>query len=347
MKLSNYNFDGQSIVVIGGGSGVYRTLQALRNNNNGDRLSAIITTLDDGGSTGVLRKSFEIPAMGDLRQALCALSNAPEMAELFSVRFTHHELCDSGLEEGMGHSFGNIAFAAMLKQHGTFELALDAASSLLRVVGDVLPVTLDAGHLRACRADGTIIDGETNIDIPKDGAGHLRIDHLEITPRVRGNPRAIRALNNANVIVVGPGDLYTSILPCLIIPEIRNAFLASTARKVYVANMMTKYGETIGFTLDDFIDEFAKYLTVPPASIFDIVLLNSCALPTSLLERYAKEGAFPVMMKHHSPLSGRVIKVPLFKAGDERAFHCPQRLQSALLDVINFTQNQQKIACMA
>jgi uncharacterized cofD-like protein len=326
--MSLQNRGERSVAVIGGGNGAYRTLKALH--NNGDFLHAIITTLDNGGSTGPLRTRFGIPAMGDVRRALCALADNKELVSLFGVRFTHDELCDSGLDGETGHSFGNLALAALFKDRGTFEAAVDAASKMLCVRGEVLPVTNEPGHLRAIRSDGKVINGETNIDIPKDDKGHLRIINLEIVPKVKGNPKAVASLLRARKIVVGPGDLFTSILPCLIVPEIRDAYVHSSAEKIFVANIMTKNGETPGYDIDDFVEEIAKYLRIQKDKVFDKIIMNSSALPDWLLHRYAKAGAHPVRVSANSTLLDKIAHFPLHEKGEGYAYHGIDLLREAL-----------------
>ena len=322
----------RSIAVIGGGNGAGRTLSALH--DNGDFISAIITTLDNGGSTGALRERFGIPAMGDIRRAFVALAENRELANLIGVRFSHAELCDSGLNEDIGHSFGNLALAAMFKLSGSFENAVDMASRLLRVRGEVIPVTLDVAHLRAIREDGVVIEGETNIDVPEDDMGHLRITDLKIVPTVAGNPKAVNALLNARKIVVGPGDLYTSILPCLIIPEIRDAFVRSGADKIFVANIMTKNGETPGYDVDDFVDEIGKYLRIQGHRVFDRIVVNSAVLPDRLLHRYAIEHSHPVKVRVNSKLRDKMVYFPLYEEGDEYAYHGIDALREVLSHIV-------------
>jgi uncharacterized cofD-like protein len=338
--MYNESRNERSVVVIGGGNGAQRTLRALR--DNGDHVSAIITTLDNGGSTGALRSRFGIPGMGDIRRAFSALADNRQLADLIDVRFSHEELCDSGLASGTGHSFGNLAFAALTKLYGSFEEAVDVASQLLQVRGEVIPVTLDIGHLRAVRSDGAILVGETNIDIPQKGMGHLRISDLSIVPQVKGNPKAVSALLRARKIVVGPGDLFTSILPCLIIPEIKEAFLRSGADKIFVANIMTKQGETPGFELDDFVDTIGSYLGVPSHTVFDSVIINSSDIPRAVTEKYAREGAERVRVGPDSKLKELIVRAPLCETGSTFAHHSVDQLQRVLCKIIGSKTGREK-----
>ena len=267
------------IVVIGGGTGAFTVLSGLRKYPL--ELSAIVSMADDGGSTGVLREEFGILPPGDVRRVLVAMahSNDRMLAELFNYRFA-----EGGLK---GHAFGNIMLTALTRLTGSFENAIYETSRILRVRGMVIPVTLDNVRLCAKLENGAVIRGETNIDIPKHD-GRLRIKKLWLDPRARLNKKAREAILAANMGVIGPGDLYTSILPNLVVGGMREAIQKSKARKVYVANIMTKWGETNGFRVADFVRVVENNLG--PGAL-NYVLINSKHPSPDRLRQYEKESA--------------------------------------------------------
>lgn len=252
----------KNIVVIGGGTGVYTTLSGLKKYPH--NLTAVVSMADDGGSTGVLREEFGILPPGDIRRALVALSDAEEsLSDLFNYRFN----------EGTfnGHNFGNLLITALERLTGDFEKAIEEAARLLNVKGKVIPVTLDNTRLFAELEDGEIIEGETNIDIPKHNP-ELRIKRAFLNPGAKANRRALASLREAHLIVIGPGDLYTSIIPNLLVKGFGAAIKRSSAKKVYICNLMTKYGETNGFKASNFLAEIERYLG---KDVLDFVILNN------------------------------------------------------------------------
>lgn len=296
----------KKIVVIGGGTGSYTVLSGLK--KYPVELSAVISMTDDGGSTGVLREEFGVLPAGDIRRALVALSQYPNadafLAKLFTYRF----------EEGgiRGHSFGNLMLLALERVTGSFEKAVRMAERLLAVPeGCVIPVTLTNARLCALLENGTMVRGESNIDIPKHN-GALRISRAWLAPRARANPRAVRAVLQADLIVIGPGDLYTSIVPNLLVKGVREAIMNSRARKVYVMNLMTKFGETYKFTPQDFLHVLEQYLA---PGVFDTVLVNTKRPSEQLLRRYRKEKAFYVNAAH-AFTNTNVVKAALLRRGD-------------------------------
>ncbi len=266
------------IVVIGGGTGTFTVLSALK--KHPVRLTAIVSMADDGGSTGALRDQYGVLPPGDIRRALVALSESSgTMRELFNYRF-------SGGELG-GHSFGNLFLSSLEKLTGSFADAVAEASRILNVGGDVVPVTLNNVRLYARLSDGTVIKGETNIDIPRVKA-RKPIQRVWLTPRARINPRAKKAIMSADLIVIGPGDLFTSIIPNLLVEGVAATIRRSPAKKVYIANLMTKFGETNGFFAKDFISAIEKYLG---KNSLDYALFNKRKPSKSLLARYRREHA--------------------------------------------------------
>lgn len=287
------------IVTIGGGTGSFTVLGALR--SAPVHLTAIVSMADDGGSTGVLRDHYGVLPPGDVRRALVALSHSTDtMRELFNYRF----------EEGSlkGHSFGNIFIATLEKVTGSFSAALEEAANILNIDGEVAPVTLDDVRLCARLADGTIIRGETNIDIPR-APNRAAIEKVWLEPEARMNPSVKRILRNADLIVMGPGDLYTSIIPNFLVKGVVEEIRASKAKKVYMSSLMTKRGETDGYKAEDFLRVMEEYLG--PGSL-DYVIYNDKKPPERLLAKYRKEGSEFI----HPPKPQAKGKRPQFIFGD-------------------------------
>ncbi len=273
----------KKIVVIGGGTGIFSVLSGLKTYPL--NLSAIITMADDGGSTGFLREEFGILPPGDIRRALIALSSADQklLAELFNYRFEDGK----GLK---GHSFGNLFLTALEGLCGSFEGAIEEAKKILGVRADIIPVTLSQCKLVATLANNKKIYGETNIDIPKHN-GNIPIRKIELIPKVRANPKAVKAILAADIIVIGPGDLYTSILPNLIIKNIALSIKKSPAKKIYIANLMTKFGETQGFKLSDFVNTVERCLG---ENTVDYVFASNKKIAAGALAAYSDQKSEPV-----------------------------------------------------
>ncbi len=268
------------VVVIGGGTGVFTALSGLKKHFSD--LTAIVTMADDGGSAGILREEFGILPPGDIRRALIALSttNNKTLSDLFGYRFSK----GNGLS---GHSFGNLMLTALERITGSFEQAIAEASKILSIQGRVLPVTLKKISLAAQLEDGRIIEGEQNIDVPKYD-GRLRIKKIWLKPEAEINPAARKAILDADAVIIGPGDLYTSLIPNVLVKGVSAALKKSKAKKIYFVNLMTKFGETSGFRASDFIQTLEKYLG---KGVLDYVVLNKTK-PTAMRFRpYAKEKA--------------------------------------------------------
>ena len=296
------------IVVIGGGTGTYTVLSALKGRSA--YLSAVVSMADDGGSTGILREEFGILPTGDVRRALVALSRHPDelLAKLFTYRFK-----EGGLS---GHNFGNLIITALERICGGFEKALYEASRILAVEnGEVIPVTLSNIKLMAELEDGSIVSGESNIDIPKHD-GELAINRIWLEPQAKANPKAIRAIRQADLIVMGPGDLYTSVIPNLLVRGISEAIAGSKAKKIYIANLMTKYGETHGFVAKDFVSVLDKHLG---EEVLDAVILNNQKPSEDILRRYRAQKSFfvdPFFSKLSGSSKPKVVKTSLIRKGE-------------------------------
>lgn len=267
------------VVVIGGGTGLSVLLRGLK--QKPFHLSAIVTVGDDGGSSGRLRKELNMPPPGDVRNVILALSDAePLMEELFQYRFKQ----GTGIE---GHTVGNLFLAAMTEITGDFTTAIREMRRVLAVQGNVIPVSNQEVSLVAEMEDGEIVEGESNI--PKSSK---KIKRIHLNPEsVSPSSAAIQAIQKADLIVLGPGSLYTSLIPHLLIPEITNAIKSSKAKKVYVGNIMTQPGETDDFTAFDHLKVIYDHIG---EDLFHTVLMNNATLPETIQQRYEEKGAKPV-----------------------------------------------------
>lgn len=237
----------QKIVTIGGGTGSFVLLSGLK--KLPVDLSAIVSMADDGGSGGVLRDELGVLPPGDIRQCLIALSQSSEtLRQLFNYRYSSGSL--------NGHNFGNIFVSTLEKMTGNIDEAIKQAGIILRIKGKILPVTLSKLRLYAIFHSGQIIKGEDRIDY----ANLNGLKKIELKPRAVINPEASRAILQADKIIINPGDIFTSIIPCLLVKGVPEAIKKSKAKKIYICNLMTKAGQTNGYTVCDFLEEISKYL---------------------------------------------------------------------------------------
>ena len=266
------------VVTIGGGTGLSVLLRGLKKYPLD--ITAIVTVADDGGSSGKIRSDMNIPSPGDIRNVIAALSDVePYLEKMFQYRF------DSG--EVKGHPVGNLMIAAMTDIHGDFSSAVKVMSKILNVRGTVLPTTNDIATLNAVLSTGEIIRGESSIT----EAGGV-IDHVYITPsRVKPNEDVLRAIEQADYIIMGPGSLYTSIIPNLVISKVSEKIRESNAKKIYVCNVMTQHGETDNYSVSDHVVAINKHVE---ENIFDLVIANSREFDDSILSKYHKEKQEPV-----------------------------------------------------
>lgn len=266
------------VVTIGGGTGLSVLLRGLKKYPL--EITAVVTVADDGGSSGKIRSDMNIPSPGDIRNVIAALSDVePYLEKMFQYRF------DSG--EVKGHPVGNLMIAAMTDIHGDFSTAVKVMSRILNVRGTVLPTTNDIATLNAVLSDGEIIRGESSIT----KAGGV-INHVYITPsRVKPNEDVLKAIEEADYIIMGPGSLYTSIIPNLVISKVSEKIKESNAKKIYVCNVMTQHGETDNYTVSDHIVAINKHVE---ENIFDLVIANSREFDDSILSKYHKEKQEPV-----------------------------------------------------
>ena len=270
---------GPKVVVIGGGTGLSTLLSGLKKYTT--NITAIVTVADDGGSSGRLRQEFDMLPPGDIRNCLVALADTePLMQRLFQYRFAS----DSALN---GHNFGNLFITAMTKITGDFERAVQASSKVLAIRGRVVPSTNTKVRLVAEHDDGTVTLGESKIS---EAPAPIRRVYLE-PAECRPTADALAAIREANVIVLGPGSLYTSIIPNLLVEEMVDAVVQAKALKLYICNVMTQSRETRGYRASDHIRALAAH-TNP--GIIQLCVVNTEPVPAELLERYRAEDAFPV-----------------------------------------------------
>ena len=311
-------------MVIGGGSGSSAALQGLKRYT--EDLTAVVTMFDSGGSSGLLQSEFGYPPLGDLRQCLLGLSEdnqaTKRLRDLIGFRFRR----ESSLN---GHSLGNLFLAALTTLGKDIESAVDEMSRLLQITGRVIPVALERADLCAELWDGRVVRGESNIDLR--GESSPRIKRVFLDPPTRANPKAVQAILEAEAVVLGPGDLYTSIIPNLLAEGIPDALASTRAARVYVCNLMTKLGETDDFKASDFVREIIRYLGGPN---LDWALVNTRDVSETVRQAYLGESAYPVesdldLVQRHAPgvfaTSLGNNQVPLI--------HGPERIAEAVLSI--------------
>lgn len=312
---------GPKVVVIGGGTGLSVMLRGLKAKTY--NLTAVVTVADDGGSTGRIRQDLDIIAPGDLRNCLVALADKEGLMEkLFAHRF-------GGSGNLTGHSFGNLFIAALIEVLGDVEEAMDATSKVLRVRGKVIPSSAEKLRLNAEMTDGRIIEGESQIP-----HAHGKIKRVFTTPE---HPKAIQsavdAIKEADAIVLGPGSLYTSIMPNLCVPDIVQAVRTSKAPKIYICNVMTQPGETDDYTVSDHIRAINRQAG---GKVIDFVIANNGDVDPAVLQRYVVHGSHPVMIdKKEVSQTGATLILSNLINKENSATHDTKKLANVLFDLIN------------
>jgi len=266
----------KKVVVIGGGTGSFVVLRGLK--KHPVDLSAIVSMADDGGSTGILRDELGVLPPGDVRQCLVALSDSGRlMRSLMNYRF------DNGCLEG--HSFGNILLSALEKVTGSFEKAVEEAGKILSIKGKVIPVTTNQVRLHMVLKNNKLLKGEREILLYPYSLVEFKSIYLEPFPTV--NPRAIDEMMNADLIVFGPGGLYTSLIPNLLVEGMAKALRESKAKKVFIMNLINKKTQTPGYKSSHYLHEVRRFIG---KDIFDAIIINNAHPPVDLLEKYSEEG---------------------------------------------------------
>ncbi|WP_026909012.1 gluconeogenesis factor YvcK family protein [Paucisalibacillus globulus] len=268
------------IVVIGGGTGMPVLLRGLK--NLPIKLTALVTVADDGGSTGRIRQDMAIPAPGDIRNVIAALSEVePMLVQLFQHRFADGN-------DLSGHSMGNLLLAAMTSITGDFYTGIKEISRVLNVKGKIYPISNENISLCAEMVDGSIVHGESNIPLQGKQIKRVLLDPEDVKPL----PNAIRAIEKADLIVISPGSLFTSIMPNLIIPHMDEALRHAKAKIVYVCNVMTQDGETTGFSASDHVQAIINHVG---QQVVDAVVVNNKKIDPKIKDVYAHENAEPVV----------------------------------------------------
>ena len=311
---------GIRVVAIGGGHGLSTLLEGLKKYTN--NITAIVTVADDGGSSGRLREEFNILPPGDIRNCLVALANETDLlGDLFQFRFKE------GGDDLKGHNFGNLFITAMTRVVGDFEKAIKESSKVLAIKGKVVPSTVAKVVLSAEYEDGSVIKGESKIPENKG-----KIKQMSISPEdSQPTKDAIKAVKKADIIVLAPGSLYTSIMPNLLIKGLADEILKSKVKKIYVCNVMTQPGETDNYSLSDHVKALIDHTG---EKIVDYVVVNNTKVPEHLLDKYAKEGAYPVKIdkENINKLDCKVVKANIINTHDY-VRHNSKKLAKVVLDV--------------
>jgi len=307
------------IVCLGGGTGLPNLLRGLKLYT--DSLTAIVTVADDGGSSGILRDELKIPPPGDIRNCLLALAyTEPLMERLFQYRFSSGSF--------KGHSFGNLFLAAMTEMLGNFELAIKESSKVLAVKGTVLPSTLDDVILEAIYENGEKACGESHIPNSRKRISKVMLKPADAKPL----DEALEAIQKADAIILGPGSLYTSLIPNLLIKDITLAISKSKAKKIYVVNVMTQPGETDGYFASDHVRAIINHSS---PDVVDFVIINSGQIPGYLLSRYLLDGSTPVECDREiiETMGYKVVTASVINPTDV-VRHSPELLAKVIIELI-------------
>lgn len=319
---------GQNLVAIGGGTGLSTLLAGLKKRVGKaegslwiESLSAIVTVSDDGGSSGRLRDELQMLPPGDIRNCMIALSeDSSLLSKLFRYRFR-------GDGELGGHSFGNLFLAALTEVTGDFTEAIRLSSEILASKGHIFPATISDVRLVAELEDGSVVSGETQISRSSQSIRSLRLEPERCLPL----PQVLKAIRNADIITVGPGSLYTSILPNLLVSRIARVIGQSPATKIFVNNLMTQPGETDGYSARAHLETVKKYA---PEIHFDFVIVNNRKISNQQAERYAAEGAYQIgiddTIEEALDQTTEIVRADLLDGG-EKVRHNADRLADVVL----------------
>ena len=314
---------GPKITAIGGGTGLSTMLRGLKKYTK--NLTAVVTVADDGGGSGVLRRDIGMPPPGDIRHCMESLANVePIMERLLTYRFQEGSLA--------GQSFGNLILAALNGVTGSFEEAVAQMSQVLAITGRILPVTSADVQLEAVFENGARVVGESKISSFKKEQD-CRIAHVALLPeRPAALPAALQAIREADLILMGPGSLYTSVIPNLLVEGVVEAICRSEALKIYVCNIMTQEGETEGYTAADHVEALLSH---GAPGLVDLCLANSAPVRPGLVEKYREEDAAPILVDRERirAMGLELEEYPVASEGGDYARHDPDRLAAAVLDV--------------
>ncbi len=328
----------KTFTVIGGGTGTFSILNGLKKYS--EHIYAVVTMADSGGSAKKERDEWGLLPNSDIRKSLIALADISSddsllLRQLFQYRYSNQK----GIS---GMSFGNLFLATLTKLLKSQKKAIEKAGELLNIKGKVLPVTMDKINLKAIYENGSEVLGEHFIDEPQHD-GRLAITKLSTHPYARATKEVIRAIIKSDVIIIGPGGFYTTILANLVIDGVVEAIQKSKAKKIFIMNLMTEYGQTYGFTASRFISELNKYLNT---DLLDFVVINNNEIPDKILKRYKKYQAQPVKNDLSSHSHYRIIEADLLSSelvkrvrGDrlQRSLirHDPDKLAAVCMKILN------------
>ena len=329
-RLKKGKTKGPRIVVVGGGTGQSMLLRGLKKYT--ENLTAIVTMADDGGSSGILREEMGMLPPGDIRNCILALSNAePDMQKIMQYRFKEGSLKDQ--------SFGNLFLAALNGTYEDFELAITKISHILAVTGRVLPVTLENVNLAAELENGNVVIGESKI-APEVLETKSRIKKISLIPEnVEPYEEVISAIGMADLIVIGPGSLYTSIIPNLLTDRVSETIEKSKAKKMYVSNVMTQKGETDNLSIYDHVKILLDHCN--NRKIIDMIIVNKEKIPEYLLKKYAEKNSDSIYMDKEQKnelekMKIRVIEGNFLNLKDDYVRHNEEKLARVIIDNYNY-----------
>ena len=313
---------GKKVVVIGGGTGLSTMLKGIKKYTS--EITAVVTVADNGGSSGKIREEMGIMPPGDIRNCLVALANTePIMEKLLQYRFKEGSLD--------GQNFGNLLIATLAEITGSFEEAVHVTSKVLAITGKVLPVTLEDVHLRATFENDHEVIGETEI-VEYGKQTECNICHIELNPKApEPTDKVMQALEEAELIILGPGSLYTSIIPNLLVKNMSQQIAKAKAKKVYIANIMTQPGETSKLTLEEHVEVLEHYLG---RNVLDAIIINNELVEKEQMKEYEEEGAALLVANKEHAIWHRVkrIEAPLIKVYSKEKFirHDPDKLAQCI-----------------
>ncbi len=312
----------KKIVVIGGGTGLSTLLSGIKNIHDIE-LSAIVTVFDNGSSTGVLRREFKIPAVGDIRQVITALSTNENHHILNSLMAYRFQNKNSNLDN---HSLGNLIIAALIDIQKDFKKGIESLSTALNIVGKIIPITDESININAVTVNNKIISGESNI-----GNSREQLKKIFYSDKVKANPDAIMAINEADYIIYGIGSLYTSIIANIALDDIQEVLRSTKAKHVYVCNIMQQRGETIGYDTQDHIDAIEEHLG---KKIIDIAITNSTIITAEVVKKYALQNQKIVPVKFRNSKI-KIMQEPLIKIMDDNTIrHDPLLIEQTFKKLI-------------
>lgn len=309
----------KNVTVIGGGTGQSALLKGLKQIKD-IHISTIVTVADDGGSTGRLREDLHIPAMGDVRNVMLALSESENLtATLMDYRF------DNNSGELSGHNLGNIILSALMKRSGSFVQAIDDLDKVLRVRGDVIPSTIRNVTLCAHMMDGTTVEGEHNITF-----AHKKVKDVFYKKYVTAYPDALVAIRQADYIIIGIGSVYTSILPNIIIDDIKKELCEAKAKIIYYCNSMTEMGETDNYSVEDHVNAIHNHIG---KDIIDAVVVAEEKVPEEIMEKYRQENADTVEVRE-TEHSYDIIRCPLLSFDTGMVRHDADKVRDSFIKIM-------------